>query len=162
MKKPKDNVIKLPTNEDFGPAQRLKNGSSKLEPFQKSLVGNVVTAFRALNPWEAKADVYYRQGKIDELQHQAAIKFRQYWQRGVEGIKTNESSGGTYDAHDFLNKNSLARERLKQASNALAPKRYNILVTVCAYDHPAGERGYSKLDLLRNALDDLINIWSMD
>jgi hypothetical protein len=157
----KENVIKLPTNEDFGPAQRLKNGTAKLEQRETSLVGKVVTAFRAMNPWEAKVDVYYRHGKIDELQHQAAIKFRQYWQRGVEGIRTNESTGGTYDAHDFLNKNSVARERLKQASDSLSPKRYNILVTVCAYDNPAGTATTDRINVLRNALDDLIAIWSM-
>lgn len=118
-----------------------------------------VLAVRSKARCECKLDGYFLFGKIAKDEHAAGIMFREAWQ-SFEGIKTRDSTVqtfGTGDGSNAIDRLIAGERRLKEAHTALRHKQWDVVVSVCGENEPAG--GSKRLATLRRGLDALSRLW---
>lgn len=156
-------ILHLPApGNDMGTRERRrKAGGVYLEPIaNKGASTGSKANIRARVKVECLLDEYHLRLVIGELQHQAGMMFRSAWLEQAFNVRVKTPKGGGFaDLADYLNYRTVSERRLSIAAKKLKPYHLSVVIAVCGMDERAGSS--RRLKYLRDALDELIDIWKL-
>jgi hypothetical protein len=109
---------------------------------------------------ECTLDAYRFRSMISDEQHQAAVLFRWAYQTAARLMKVSEPNWTRVDGgrgESGTDKPTVARRRLRAASEALTSEQYAVIEAVAGWDSTAGNS--RRLETLRAGLNELFRLW---
>lgn len=161
-------------SQSVGPGSVVRRDGELANVNRKKHNGGVVKEFEPESPksrvmvmhhrarCECQLDFYRLHSKIEPEEFEAGMRFRQAYLFKAEGIKTKDSSLGSYGAGDqssIMEKLNSAERTLKQAYQELSHMQALIVVSVCGADEGCGTS--ARLKTLRRGLERLARLWHL-
>lgn len=137
----------------------LQSGGIITEVIDRDLRGNPFLK-RDRARCECVLDDYLYRLILTPSEHEAGMKFRRAYLRGVCRVMVEDpNGGGEYDPDMAMLIVPISEEILREAYKVLTKAQKEIMIRVCGHGEWAG--GTDKLETLRRALERLVTLWKL-